>query len=279
MICALLMWIRQWNTANETIRYYGHQRTKNMKVFSNLVLLLSPPTFKGLTIPSQIRYVYYFERYLYHPDLVPASQPLVLRGIKMNAIPNFKGKKFCLFLLFLSLTSPLILIRSFTRRPQRWQGSLWFCKSGTSSPPTAWKIRTCWDQDEEEAERRSAPSSPSLQPQSGWILRNQRLQSPYWWWCEIRYPSQKQSLSLVASLSLSLSLSSSRSSCSSGWTHGLLMSHLSSSQRRKLTSASPTRSIRSIQRTSRSRSSSTVWTKQPLSPLSTQRLVLHRQGP
>ena len=49
MICCLLLYMKIFETANECLQYYGMMRAENGK---------------GVTIPSQIRYVNYFEKIL-----------------------------------------------------------------------------------------------------------------------------------------------------------------------------------------------------------------------
>ena len=49
MICCYLMWCEKYKKAYDSLRYYEVMRTKNSK---------------GITIPSQIRYVLYFEKAL-----------------------------------------------------------------------------------------------------------------------------------------------------------------------------------------------------------------------
>ena len=48
MICCYLIYSGKFQTARDSLLYYAMARTKNAK---------------GVTIPSQIRYVYYFEQY------------------------------------------------------------------------------------------------------------------------------------------------------------------------------------------------------------------------
>ncbi|KAA6402279.1 MAG: putative Phosphatidylinositol 3,4,5-trisphosphate 3-phosphatase [Streblomastix strix] len=74
MICNYLLHTRQYATADKCIRYYGYARTKNMK---------------GLTIPSQIRYVMYFEQSLYQAHTIPPAQRLILKKFTMNPCPVF----------------------------------------------------------------------------------------------------------------------------------------------------------------------------------------------
>ena len=49
MICCYLLYSKAFKTAHDSLVYYGKIRTSNGK---------------GVTIPSQIRYVYYFENFL-----------------------------------------------------------------------------------------------------------------------------------------------------------------------------------------------------------------------
>lgn len=53
MVCCLLLALRRYNTANEALEFYAAKRTNNNK---------------GVTIPSQIRYVHYFENYINGPQ-------------------------------------------------------------------------------------------------------------------------------------------------------------------------------------------------------------------
>ena len=55
MICAHLLYTREWETAYEALKYYATIRTYNRK---------------GVTIPSQIRYVHYLDQYLRHGVVV-----------------------------------------------------------------------------------------------------------------------------------------------------------------------------------------------------------------
>jgi len=49
MICCYLLYTKQFKTAYDAMRYYGKIRTHNGK---------------GVTIPSQIRYINYFDAFL-----------------------------------------------------------------------------------------------------------------------------------------------------------------------------------------------------------------------
>ena len=78
-ICCLLLYLNIFETAEECLLYYG---------------LLRVGTPKGVTVPSQIRYVHYFEYILRnnisHPIIF---KKIVLRKIKMFTVPKI-GKKF-----------------------------------------------------------------------------------------------------------------------------------------------------------------------------------------
>ena len=49
MICCLMLYLKLFETAEQSLAFYGKQRTSNAK---------------GVTIPSQQRYVHYYEQYL-----------------------------------------------------------------------------------------------------------------------------------------------------------------------------------------------------------------------
>ena len=78
-ICCLLLYLHFFDTAEECLLYYG---------------LLRVGTIKGVTVPSQIRYVHYFENILKknmpHPLVF---KKICIRKIKMYTIPKV-GKKF-----------------------------------------------------------------------------------------------------------------------------------------------------------------------------------------
>ena len=60
MICAYLLYSKACTTADEALNFYGEKRTSNGK---------------GVTIPSQRRYIHYFAKYLAEKDEKP-YQPL-----------------------------------------------------------------------------------------------------------------------------------------------------------------------------------------------------------
>ena len=78
-ICCLLLYLNFFETAEECLLYY---------------CLLRVGTVKGVTVPSQMRYVHYFEYILKNklPDPI-IFKKVVLRKLKMYTIPKV-GKKF-----------------------------------------------------------------------------------------------------------------------------------------------------------------------------------------
>ena len=78
-ICCLLLYLNTFNTAEESLLYYG------------LLRVGSP---KGITVPSQQRYVYYFEYILKnnipHPIIF---KKIIIRKITLFTVPKV-GKKF-----------------------------------------------------------------------------------------------------------------------------------------------------------------------------------------
>ncbi|KAL4434977.1 hypothetical protein ABPG74_017733 [Tetrahymena malaccensis] len=92
MICCFLMYSGEHQKAIDSLRYYGIMRTKNKK---------------GVTIPSQIRYVQYFEKALqckYNLEDFPKIR-LKLLKIKIVTIPNFNFFGGCE--PFFTITQPI----------------------------------------------------------------------------------------------------------------------------------------------------------------------------
>jgi phosphatidylinositol-3,4,5-trisphosphate 3-phosphatase and dual-specificity protein phosphatase PTEN len=81
MICAYLLYSGLFKTAEENLKFYGFMRTKNGK---------------GVTIPSQIRYVYYFEHILKANINHEINGPTVLiTKIKLHTVPKFSRGSKC----------------------------------------------------------------------------------------------------------------------------------------------------------------------------------------
>ncbi|KAL7101430.1 hypothetical protein ACP275_08G053100 [Erythranthe tilingii] len=73
MVCSLLLFLKLYPTANECIDYYNEQRCTDGK---------------GLILPSQIRYVKYFERILTEFNgETPPGRRCMLRGFKLHSCP------------------------------------------------------------------------------------------------------------------------------------------------------------------------------------------------
>lgn len=75
MICALLLHTQMFQNSQEALNFYGHARTKNGK---------------GVTIPSQIRFVHYYGQYLQEGKLYRATTK-IFKKIRMVGIPKFNN--------------------------------------------------------------------------------------------------------------------------------------------------------------------------------------------
>lgn len=82
MICCYLVYAGICKSAHEALVYYGEIRTANLK---------------GVTIPSQIRYVYYFEHFLKGQRGLFVDKPIPYRTIvqkiykiRMITTPNIE---------------------------------------------------------------------------------------------------------------------------------------------------------------------------------------------
>ncbi|CAK60015.1 unnamed protein product (macronuclear) [Paramecium tetraurelia] len=91
MICCYLLFSELFKSSFEAMRYYGMMRTKNNK---------------GVTIPSQIRYILYFEKALqmgYTVQDVPQPKIQILQ-IRLITIPSMNYSNSC---------TPYILIQNY----------------------------------------------------------------------------------------------------------------------------------------------------------------------
>lgn len=73
MICAWLLFSREWQTADDALNFYAAMRTSNKK---------------GVTIPSQIRYVRYFHESLALPNPATVARPLLLQRVVFHTLPK-----------------------------------------------------------------------------------------------------------------------------------------------------------------------------------------------
>ena len=84
MICAYLMHNKYFTKTADALEYYGNARTRNAK---------------GVTIPSQRRYVQYYSHALRN-SLTYTPTMVLLRGIELNTVPNFQNGTSSEFRLF-----------------------------------------------------------------------------------------------------------------------------------------------------------------------------------
>lgn len=75
MICCYLLHCRLYGSADEALKHYGQTRTQDTK---------------GVTIPSQRRYVDYYDQLL-KSGLEYSPTPLVLHELRLEPIPNFSA--------------------------------------------------------------------------------------------------------------------------------------------------------------------------------------------
>lgn len=75
MICAYLLHKNVFDTCQKALDYYGDARTSNKK---------------GVTIPSQRRYVYYYGHMVKHKLTYQPTTLLITRFV-METVPNVNG--------------------------------------------------------------------------------------------------------------------------------------------------------------------------------------------
>ena len=80
LISCLLLYLEEFDTAADCLKYYGLMRVDNGK---------------GVTVPSQIRYVFYFEQILKNNIIHPIEfKTLCIKKIRMVTIPAFSKITF-----------------------------------------------------------------------------------------------------------------------------------------------------------------------------------------
>lgn len=80
MICCYLLHRGMFTSAQEALNYYGQARTQDKK---------------GVTIPSQVRYVRYYETLL-RSNLTYVPVSMYIKEFIFNPVPNFAGGQSCL---------------------------------------------------------------------------------------------------------------------------------------------------------------------------------------
>ncbi|KAG5899751.1 hypothetical protein JTB14_006089 [Gonioctena quinquepunctata] len=80
MICCYLLHSGKFSSANQALSYYGQTRTQDKK---------------GVTIPSQVRYVRYYETLLRN-QLCYKPVSMYIKEFILNPVPNFAGGQGCL---------------------------------------------------------------------------------------------------------------------------------------------------------------------------------------
>jgi len=87
MICAYLLYSKEWATASDAMSFYAAMRTYNKK---------------GVTIPSQIRYIHYFGSVVQSGSQMPQLKPVLLKNIQFQTVPkvqHFTDIRFSVYVL------------------------------------------------------------------------------------------------------------------------------------------------------------------------------------
>ena len=77
LICCMLLWTKQFSDPEEAMDFYGQQRTHNGK---------------GVTIPSQKRFIRYFHRTMVE-GVPPPHTVTLLQSIKLFKIAGFEDSR------------------------------------------------------------------------------------------------------------------------------------------------------------------------------------------
>ena len=75
VICSYMLHENRWNTSEESMTFYAAMRTYNRK---------------GVTIPSQIRYIRYYEHFL--KCGMPPPRTLIVHSVILHGIPKVPSK-------------------------------------------------------------------------------------------------------------------------------------------------------------------------------------------
>jgi phosphatidylinositol-3,4,5-trisphosphate 3-phosphatase/dual-specificity protein phosphatase PTEN len=106
MICAYLVHCGLFDNTQEALEFYGHARTMNGK---------------GVTIPSQVRYVHYYARFVKN-SLRFEPVPLLMKSVIFYGIPDFSnGTCIPQFILRYGFQNVLIFKSGFYEGIQRDQ--------------------------------------------------------------------------------------------------------------------------------------------------------------
>jgi len=99
MICCYLLYSGEWKVPAEALQFYGALRTYNKK---------------GVTIPSQIRYINYFGHVVANGKLLPATRPLLLEKVEFAPAPKLSTVLDIRFSVYVNKT----LVYAFKDQPK-----------------------------------------------------------------------------------------------------------------------------------------------------------------
>ena len=116
MICAYLLHKHHFKDSNEALKYYGDARTRNAK---------------GVTIPSQRRYVLYYNHVL-RQDLQYTRTMVLLKRFEMlskNMFQNSTFSKYFVDLVIMQRDNQLFIYSILYDAPASWSVCLTQCLS------------------------------------------------------------------------------------------------------------------------------------------------------
>lgn len=97
LVCCYLLHSKYVKDADAAMELFGDARTSNgewYSVFKMPTLTLSILLGKGVTIPSQRRYIKYYEHILKSPDRRVLAPKLYIKRLQISNIPGFL-KRMC----------------------------------------------------------------------------------------------------------------------------------------------------------------------------------------